>query len=280
MDGAEVHTATKARSAGSVEPTAARPGTGIGSTSVGGAGPATAAVVLAAGRGERYGQPKQFELIDGATLVDRAVATAQAVCDVVILVLPIDDETTPPSDRPFWGNGPVHSVVRGGRSRSESARVGLRQVPPSVETVVLASASHPLAGPGLFRRTIAAVAAGADAAAPMALPADAVKRRSGNRIVRSVPKTDLVTVQSPCAFSRSLLDRAYRELGAGGKPLPPEELEMIEQLGGTMVLVEGEPTNIHVTTPAELEMARRLCELVPDAVTVSGDGSGLFAERG
>ena len=38
---------------------------------------------------------------------------------------------------------------------------------------------------------------------------------------------------------------------------------MIEHLGGRIELVEGEPTNLHVTTPTELEMARRLVDLVP-----------------
>lgn len=46
-----------------------------------------AAVVLAAGGGRRYGMPKALVEFEGSLLVERAVATAQAVCDPVLVVL-------------------------------------------------------------------------------------------------------------------------------------------------------------------------------------------------
>ena len=216
----------------------------------------TAGVVLAAGEGRRFGQAKQFEKIGELTLVERVVATASMVCDLVVLVLP--------PGHAGWAGPPVHAAVGGGSSHGESARIGLDQVPEHIEIVVMASASHPLAGPDLFRRTIRAVAGGAAAAAPLASISDAIKEQADGTVVRSIDKSRLVTVQAPCAFDRAALVAAYRSFGRPGQPpLPPEELEMIERLGGRVELVEGEPTNIHVTTPAELEMARRLVDLAP-----------------
>lgn len=46
-----------------------------------------AAVVLAAGGGRRYGMPKALVEYEGSLLVERAVRTARAVCDVVLVVL-------------------------------------------------------------------------------------------------------------------------------------------------------------------------------------------------
>jgi molybdenum cofactor cytidylyltransferase/nicotine blue oxidoreductase len=46
-----------------------------------------AAVVLAAGGGRRYGMPKALVEYDGSLLVERAVRTARAVCDPVLVVL-------------------------------------------------------------------------------------------------------------------------------------------------------------------------------------------------
>ena len=51
------------------------------------ADPAVAAVVLAAGAGRRYGMPKALAEYDGSLLVERAVRTARAVCDPVLVVL-------------------------------------------------------------------------------------------------------------------------------------------------------------------------------------------------
>ena len=48
---------------------------------------AVAAVVLAAGGGRRYGMPKALVEYEGSLLVERAVETAQAVCDPVLVVL-------------------------------------------------------------------------------------------------------------------------------------------------------------------------------------------------
>ena len=47
----------------------------------------TAAVVLAAGGGRRYGMPKALVEYEGSLLVERAVRTAAAVCDPVLVVL-------------------------------------------------------------------------------------------------------------------------------------------------------------------------------------------------
>lgn len=231
-----------------------------------GAVTSSAAVVLAAGQARRFGRLKQFETIDGRSLVERVVATASSVCDLVILVLPtdhpIDDAAS--SAQPRWEGYPVHAVTRGGQSHGESARVGLERVPKHIDVVVMAAASHPLAGPDLYRRTIKAVANGADAAAPTGAICDAVKEHADGAVVRTVDKSRLVTAQAPCAFSRTAILDAYRAFGGPGQPpLPPEELEMIEHLGGRIELVEGEPTNLHVTTPTDLEMARRLADLVP-----------------
>jgi len=232
-----------------------------------GAVTSSAAIVLAAGQARRFGRLKQFETIDGRSLVDRVEATASSVCDLVILVLPADhaiDETASAKRRPTWRGSPVHAVTRGGASHGESARIGLERVPSHIDVVVMAAASHPLAGPDLYRRTIKAVANGADAAAPSGAICDAVKEHADGTIVRSVDKTSLVTAQAPCAFNRAAIMNAYGAFGGPGQPpLPPEELEMIERMGGRVELVEGEPTNIHITTPTELEMARRLADLVP-----------------
>ncbi|MGZ4643075.1 MAG: nucleotidyltransferase family protein [Blastococcus sp.] len=49
--------------------------------------PTVAAVVLAAGGGRRYGMPKALVEYGGSLLVERAVRTARAVCDPVLVVL-------------------------------------------------------------------------------------------------------------------------------------------------------------------------------------------------
>lgn len=207
-------------------------------------------IVFAAGSGERFGSPKQFAELDGERLVDRVVRNAKVSSDHLIVVLPANHR---------WTGQPVTATVAGGATHASSVRAGLAVVPPITDIVVLATASHPLASSGLFASVIDAVTDGADAATPQGHLADAIKTYDGNQIVSTVDKTNLAAAQSPSAFRFSSLIAALdREREA------PEELQLVEEIGGRVVFVPGEQTNIHITSPVELEMARAIMDLVPD----------------
>ena len=202
------------------------------------------AVVVAAGRGDRYGAAKQFLVLDGVRLVDRAVAACAAVCDAVVVVLPAGTE---------WTGPPVTAAVPGGATRSASVRAGLDALDAAgvdVDVVLVHDAARPLASPGLFDAVIAAVRAGADAVVPGVAVADTLKRVDGERVVETVDRDALVAVQTPQGFRRSALRAAH---GAGGDAT--DDAALVEAAGGTVIWVPGEPTNFKVTEPADLERA-------------------------
>jgi len=110
----------------------------------------SAAIVVAAGGGERFGAPKQFLFLGTDRLVDRAVAAARAACDEVVLVLPAGHA---------WDGAPVTATVTGGATRAEWVRAGLAAVSADVDVIVVHDAARPLATPDLFRVVMAAVRA-------------------------------------------------------------------------------------------------------------------------
>ena len=91
-----------------------------------GRGP-TWAIVVAAGRGARYGGPKQYDVIGGMTVLARSVAQARGACDGVVVVVAAED-----AGRPVDG---ADRVVAGGASRSASVRAGLEALPDDAEVV-------------------------------------------------------------------------------------------------------------------------------------------------
>lgn len=202
-------------------------------------------IVLAAGSGSRFGGPKQFERIAGRRLVDHVVATAQSVCDGVVVVLP---------GGTAWHDTSVR-VVSGGTTRAESVRHGLSAVPPEADVIVVHDAAHPLASGGLFRSVVDAVRGGADAAVPAVPFTDPIKRVDSGRVVAGIPRSDLVLMQTPHAFRAGALRALHEE-----QPEVIEETELIERVGGRIMVVSGDPRNIHVTNPEELEMAALLFE--------------------
>ena len=204
----------------------------------------TAAIVVAGGRGERFGAPKQFLSLGSDRLVDLAVAAASAVCDVVVVVLPADRT---------WDGAAVAAVVVGGASRSASVRAGLDAVPDDVEIVAVHDAARPLAAPELFELVIDTVRAGADAAVPALPITDTIKRVVGDRAVETLDRDGLVAVQTPQAFRAEALRSAH-----AGSLDATDDAALVEAAGGAVVAVPGDPRNIKVTNVADLALVEKL----------------------
>lgn len=208
----------------------------------------TAAIVVAAGRGDRFGAPKQFLTTTADTrLVDHAVAAASAVCDEVVVVLPEGES---------WDGAAVAAAVPGGATRSASVRAGLAAIGDDIEIAVVHDAARPLASPELFELVIDAVRSGADAAVPAVAVADTLKRVDGGRVVETVSRDGLVGVQTPQAFRVGVL----RDAHAAGADAT-DDAALVEQHGGRVVVVPGDPRNVKVTTVADLTLVRALLEV-------------------
>jgi len=200
------------------------------------------AVVVAAGRGDRYGGAKQFLELAGTRLVDRAVAACADASDAVVVVLPADTA---------WDGAVVHAAVTGGATRSDSVRAGLAALPPTVEIVVVHDAARPLASRVIFDAVIDAIRSGADAAVPGVPLADTLKRvDDGARVVETVARDDLVAVQTPQAFRADALRAAH-----ASEDDATDDAALVEQHGGCVVVVPGDAANFKITAPSDLDLA-------------------------
>jgi 2-C-methyl-D-erythritol 4-phosphate cytidylyltransferase len=200
-------------------------------------------VVVAAGRGARFGGAKQYEAVAGRRVLDWALAAARPVSDGVVAVVGVEHagRAEPLADL----------VVAGGATRSASVRAGLGVVPGDADVVVVHDAARPCATPQLFAAVVAAVRAGAAAAVPGLPVVDTVKRVDDDGVVMStLDRTGLVTVQTPQAFTASALRAAH-----GGHPEATDDAALVERAGGRVVVVAGEPANAKVTGPADLVAA-------------------------
>nr|WP_051988814.1 2-C-methyl-D-erythritol 4-phosphate cytidylyltransferase [Kineosphaera limosa] len=243
-------------------------------------------MVLAAGSGSRFGAPKQFLDLGGLTLLDRTIATLAPLCTGVVVALPLSD-TGHTNDgvgndgaqlrsaaehvrrvaeqlRTVAGRAQLRTVA-GGRERADSVRAALAAIPPTAQVIIVADAAHPLASGRLVRAVIGAVREGADGAFP-GLPLTEVLadvdtagvRRAGLERTPPPPAATRVLVQTPQAF-----DAAAFRLAHSDSPAAAEDSALVAASGGRIVAVPGEPTNLHVTTPAELDLARLIVAAGP-----------------
>jgi 2-C-methyl-D-erythritol 4-phosphate cytidylyltransferase len=204
-------------------------------------------IVVAGGRGDRFGAAKQFARLGRATVLERSIATTQRTCDGVVVALPPESDWQPES--------PVVAVA-GGETRAGSVRAALAAVPADAEIIVVHDAARPLASPLLFAAVIAAVREGADAAVPGLAVSDTVKRVAGDRVIETVPREGLVVVQTPQAFRADALRHAHAS-GADGS----DDAVLVEQSGGIVRVVAGEPRNLKITVPGDLEVAASLIDI-------------------
>ncbi len=205
-------------------------------------------IVVGAGIGARFGGLKQYEVIGGQRVIDRSVATASERSDGVVIVVPASDAQR-------------EGGVAGGASRAESVRNGLQHVPVEAEIICVHDAARPFASPELFEQVIAAVQAGADAAVPAVPVTDTIKivAADGSGRVEVTPdRSTLVAVQTPQAFRASALRGAHEK--SGGAVEATDDAMLVEQAGGVVVVVPGEVVNRKITTPDDLEWARREVE--------------------
>jgi 2-C-methyl-D-erythritol 4-phosphate cytidylyltransferase len=210
----------------------------------------TAAVVPAAGSGERLGagRPKAFVHLGGRTLLERALAglrDSQAV-DAVVVAVPPDrtDEA-----KLILGGDAV--VVAGGPSRTESVRRALAAV-GKPELVLIHDAARALTPPALIARVVAALRDGHAAVVPALPIADTIKVVDANGVVVATPdRTGLRAVQTPQGFHTELLLRAYDS--------PPadvtDDAALVENLGARVHVIDGDPMAFKITTVWDLLLA-------------------------
>ena len=154
-------------------------------------------------------------------------------------------------------------IVVGGPRRQDSVANAFRQIAEQAEVVVVHDAARPFVSADLIERTIAA--ANEAGAALAAVPArDTVKRASratATEDVRHVEETlareSIYLAQTPQAFKREIL-RAALELGGPGGHHATDEAALVERAGFSVRLVEGESSNIKITTPDDLQMAEAI----------------------
>lgn len=204
------------------------------------------AVVVAGGSGERFGAPKQFAMLGGRPLYQWAVEAARRAVDGVVLVVPRGAEVSAAG---------ADTVVAGGGTRSASVRAGLRVVPEDAEVVVVHDAVRPLATSALFCSVIDAVRAGAQAAVPGLPVADTLKLAEDGVVTTTLSRHGVVAVQTPQAFVAGLLRAAHVEAVEA-----TDDAGLLEAAGVSVRVVPGDPRNVKVTTPADLEMVQALVD--------------------
>ena len=214
-----------------------------------------AAVVVAAGRGERLGAPKQFLPLGGIPLVlwsVRAFAGHPAV-DEVVVVLPGDTEAVPD-----WLTVPKVKWCRGGTTRRESAGAGVKAVSPDASIILIHDAARPFVTAELIDRVLEETSR-SGAAIPVLPVTDTIKRTEEGRVAGTLERAGLGRAQTPQGFDAELIRGLHATAEREGWPASDDSI-LAEQAGHSVGSVPGEPRNLKITRPEDLVLAEWLVD--------------------
>jgi 2-C-methyl-D-erythritol 4-phosphate cytidylyltransferase len=216
------------------------------------------AIVAAAGSGTRLGLgSKALVPLNGRTMLSRVVELFLSLDEVDMLAVvgpPSGLERARLEVEALQPRKPV-SVCGGGETRQQSVRSGLAAL-GGCDYVLVHDAARPMASAALVRRVLAA-AVETGAAFPGLPPRDAVKRVEAGRLVESLDRSQIVLAQTPQAFSYPLLLRAHFEAADSGL-VGDDDAQLVAAGGHPVAVVEGEQTNIKLTTSEDLEVLEAL----------------------
>lgn len=214
-------------------------------------------VIVAAGKGTRTGNAelKQFRWIAGKPMLLHPLQTFMARDDVamVVCVLPREFAGDPPpwifqcdTDRLLVGAG--------GRERGDSVLAGLEDMPPEVRIVVVHDAARPFVDDATITRVIDAARAGTGAVAALPLHDTLKRSNEDGRIAATVERDGLWRAQTPQAFPRDMIERAYIE-ARRDNIRATDDAALCERLGLPVVVVAGSERAFKITTEDDFTRA-------------------------
>lgn len=214
------------------------------------------AVIVAGGKGVRMGSavPKQFLPLNGYPILYHTIkAFADAYTDIhLVLVLPANQVSYAQMVLQSFPDRIDITIVTGGETRFHSVQNGLKVVEEN-SIVFVQDGVRPLVTSALIHRCFEqAVEKGS---AIPAIPVADSMRIIEDDDSRPVDREQMRVIQTPQTFRSDILIPAYRQ---EYQTSFTDEATVVEAFGGIVFLVDGERSNIKVTTPEDMVVAEAL----------------------
>lgn len=226
------------------------------------------AVIVAAGRGTRFGRPKQLIELAGKPMLAWSVdafAAMPEISDIVIVTEPELVERVESLAFARVGSAALH-VVRGGDDRQASAAAGIDRTPAQCAGIFVHDGARPLISVADVRAGMRVVRPGV--ASLLAVPVvDTVKIvDDGRKVTRTLERSSLWAAQTPQFATARDMRRAHAEAVRHGWPRATDDAALLERAGLDVIVVPGSPENVKVTLPGDVVRAEAIVRERGDAV--------------
>ena len=217
------------------------------------ASPRCSAVIVAAGSSERMGTDKMLMELCGMPVIARTLTVFQQCPEIddIVVVTRRDKIEMLAELCHKYGISKVSKVIAGGATRAESALAGVSAVKGRAELIAIHDGARPLVTTALISKTVSA-AAEYLAAAPGIKSTDTLKIVDDKGFITStLDRSAIVRIQTPQIFNSELIKGALTK-AVSDKLAITDDCSAVEIMGVKTRIVEGENTNIKLTSPDDL----------------------------
>lgn len=216
-------------------------------------------IIVAGGKGLRMGSdlPKQFLPVGGKPVLMRTLERFRSYSEALQIVLVL-----PHAQQEYWRQlcreyrfEVAHAVVDGGETRFESSKNGVAAIPHDACGVVgIHDGVRPFVSLEVIGRCFDE-ARRTGAVIPVLPVTDTLRHIGADGSAVNVPRSEYRVVQTPQVFDIGLIRRAFCQ---PYRDSFTDDASVVEALGCSVGMVEGNRENIKLTTPFDLKVAETL----------------------
>lgn len=214
-------------------------------------------LILAAGKGERFGAEKQFLTLLNKPILYYPLSTFQNCreIDSVILVTGRERIDYVKEMIKEFNFDKVKKIVEGGEHRQDSVRKGLEEM-ETPGSVAIHDGVRPFISPEMLKKGVEALKNHKAVIYGTPIP-ETVKLVRDNRVIKTMDRDGLFVIQTPQFFHLSLIKDVHKRAYEKGY-YSTDDASLIEWIGEEVFLLQGDPRNIKITTPMDIELAEAI----------------------
>ena len=217
----------------------------------------TYGLILAAGRGERFGAEKQFLLLLNKPVLYYPLSIFQKCkeIDSVILVVRREKFNYVKEMIERFNLNKVEKIVEGGEHRQDSVRRGLEEMREE-GLVIIHDGVRPFIDIKTIERGLKALKT--CKAVVYGVPiSETVKLVRGDRVLKTIDRKGLFTIQTPQFFRLRLIKEAHKRAYEEGY-YTTDDASLVEWIGEEVFLLQGDKRNIKITSKEDLKLAEAI----------------------
>jgi len=216
-------------------------------------------IIPAAGLGKRFGAdlPKQYHLLGTKPLIIHTITLFDTLAEATNIIIPVANDWKDYLEdllSKYKFNKKI-VICHGGQERQDSIYNALNNSAANESDIVLVhDAVRPFASPELIKNVIIS-ASRFGAAIPATMPKETIKQKDNSNMVRlTFVRSMLASVQTPQGFKKEILIDAYNKAIKSGF-VGTDDASLAEHAGHKVKIIDGEETNIKITTPLDFDIA-------------------------